>query len=141
MNNKIEIPPNHKRTLSIMAQQIESYLFETKNILQNKDEFMLTRNIRKTISPEVSQQILSLINEMLKINGEMFFDLELSPDDNYDSRIIKSRIAYLWSVIADHASDRMIGYGKLEPPEAEFVDKYIKKLLAIVDKIQSINMY
>ena len=140
MKDKITLPENHNRSLSAMANNIETGLLEIKKILQNNDEFLLTQNILKTIDSKKARQILLLIDEMLKANGEMFFALELESTKNSDVRIIKSRISYLWSVIVDHSSEKMIRYGQLDLPEAELVDKHIMRLLNIVDKIQSIPL-
>lgn len=140
MKDKITIPANHNRTLSVMAHHIETGLLEIKKILQNNDEFLLTENILKTIDSKKAGQILSLIDEMLKANGEMFFALELESNKNTDARIIKGKMSYLWSIIVDHTSDRLKGYGELDPPESELVDKHVTRILNIVDKIQSIPL-
>lgn len=92
MKDKITLPENHNRSLSAMANNIETGLLEIKKILQNNDEFLLTQNILKTIDSKKTSQILLLIDEMLKANGEMFFALELESTKNSDVRIIKSRI-------------------------------------------------
>ena len=140
MKDKIRLPENHSRSLSVMAHHIETGLLEIKKILQNNDEFLLTENVLKTIDSKKTGQILSLINKMLKANGEMFFALELDSTKNTDARIIKGRISYLWSVIVDHTSEKMIRYGQLDLPEAELVDKHVIRLLNIVNKIQSIPL-
>lgn len=140
MNDKMEIPPNHKRTLSAMAHDIESDLFDIKKLLQNNDDIMITENILRTINVDKAKNLLDLIEEMLKANSEMFFDLELDPTENIDTKIIKSKIAYLWSVIVDHTASSLERYGKLDPPEAELVDKHINRLSEIVKKLRSLNL-
>ncbi len=140
MKDKITLPEKHSRSLSVMAHHIETGLLEIKKILLNNDEFLLTENVLKAIDSKKAGQILSLIDEMLKANGEMFFALELESTKNTDVRIIKSRISYLWSVIVDHSSEKMIRYGQLDLHEAQLVDKHVMRLLNIVDKIQSIPL-
>ncbi len=140
MKDKIRLPANHSRSLSVMAHLIETCLLGIKKILQYNNEFLLTENVLKTIDSKKAGQILSLIDEMLKANGEMFFALELESTKNTDAKIIKGKISYLWSIIVDHTSDGLMRYGELDPSEAKLVDKHVMGILDIIDKIQSIPL-
>lgn len=71
--NEINIPPNHKRSLSVTAHHIEKSINDIESILNNNQpSYSLTGNIIKNMDEETRKEILKLTQIVGKKNKEMF---------------------------------------------------------------------
>lgn len=129
---------NHNRILSVLAQLNEAHLNDIIDLLENKHNQRITRKVSKTITDENAKKIIASVKKMLKINEQMFKDLELKPQLLIDKRILISKISYLWSVITDHSSERLENYGELTDMQKVVVDNYINQLNKAVNELQEL---
>jgi hypothetical protein len=136
-DEKLIIPPNHKRKLSITSRYIENNINEIEDLLNGRRN-NLTEEIENNIEDAVKLKILGLIKEMREKNEKMFNEMDLTEDRLYLDRMIRSRITYIWTILYDSLSKNLTGYGDLLQNEAELVDGHIKSMLELVFKLQSI---
>lgn len=129
---------NHNRILSVLAQLNEAHLNDIIDLLDHKKSERITKKVSNTITDETSKKIIASVKKMLKINEQMFKDLELKPQLLVDKRIIISKISYLWSVITDHSSKRLENYGEMTEKQKVVVDNYINQLSQVVNELQEL---
>jgi hypothetical protein len=138
MNDKIKIPDNHRRRLSVTSKYVESGLNEIEDLLNNDGREQITQNITRNIDKEKKKKILELTRKLRIENEKMFKEVNLSPDKLYEDRIIRGTFSYIWTILIDSTATKMKGYGELSEGESELIDSYVNVLVDIVYKIQSI---
>ncbi len=134
--NKIEIPENHKRSLSVTSQHIENSIEEIEEMLNKKDEKYLTKKVFRNIDEGTKQKILELTAILREQNKKMFEALNLFPNEYFEDRIVRSRISFIWTMLYDSMPEKMRGYGKLKDDEKEAIKVHIDKLLEIIEELR-----
>lgn len=135
---KIKIPDNHKRSLSVTARHIESSINEIEELLTNKRHDTVTEKVIKNLSEEKRNQILNIAKIVHEKNQKMFNDLELNGNVFYEDRIVRSRVSYIWTLLCDSTAEALKGYGDVTPEQSELINKHINSLLETINQIQSI---
>ncbi len=138
MNNKIEIPENHKRRLSVTSKFVEKGLDEIESLLTNGNGNRIAQDIITNVDDEKKKNILKLTEKLRAENEKMFKELDLTPDRLYEDRIIRGTFSYIWSILIDSTSAKMKGYGELSDDESSVIDSHVNVLIDIVQKIQSV---
>ena len=64
----------------------------------------------------------------------MFAELHLDAFRMDERHIVTAMLSHLWALLVDSQSDRMNGYGDIDPAAAREIDRYIKPMLRIVEK-------
>ena len=135
MKPGVELPPNHRRVLSVTAARVEKELDEMERLLRSGNPNRVTTTIRVAYSAEQRQKLLELIHRMRQANEEMFVALNLEAGQFYEERIIRAKAAHLWTVLVDSMSTKTRGYGELPGDAARHVDRHVERLLAIVSSL------
>lgn len=136
--NKIPIPDNHKRSLSVLSRHIENGIDDVENLLAGDLNKKLTEKIHKNIGNETRGNILELVSELRKKNEKMFNELQLDPLSSFEDRIVRGKIGHIWTILCDSTAEALKGYGKLTARQAELLNSHVKSLLETVDKLQSL---
>lgn len=137
-NDKVEIPANHKRSLSVTAHHIENSINDVEDLLTNKRQSTLTEKIIKNLNDNDRQEILKLTKLVREKNEKMFNDLNLNKNDLFEDRIVRSRVGHIWTILCDSTPAGMKGYGDLSEAEAKLISAHVNDLLNTVNEIQSI---
>ncbi len=139
MDTKKLLPENHRRSLSVTAKFIEEGLNEIESVLKSNSNNSVTNIVEKSYDNETKEKIYTIIKEIQSVNKEMFTKFSLTPQTTYESRIVQSQAVYLWSILIDSSSKKLSRYGDLSPEESKLVDRYIQRLLSLVDKLKEFN--
>jgi hypothetical protein len=139
MNNKLKLPENHSRSLSVTAKMIEEGLDEIKLKLSGNFDHKITQILEPSYDSETKGKIFEILNEIQAVNREMFASLSLTPQKSYESRVVQSQTVYLWSILIDSTSKKLSRYGDLTPEESKLIDEYIIKLLSLLEKLKEFN--
>jgi hypothetical protein len=137
-HDRIRIPVNHKRSLSVTAHHIENSIDELVELLNNKRQNKVTEKIVKNVNNDERIEILNLISKVRKQNEEMFYELGLSSNEVYEDRILRSRIGHIWTLLCDSTPQSLKGYGETNEQQSELINKHVNNLLNTVNEIQSI---
>ncbi len=133
--NKIELPPNYIRVLSVTAKIIEEELNDLENLLLRNPEIHFIKDIHPSLSDTEKKTLLEKIKLLRAMNNKLFSELNLEHYSLTESQIIKGKTAYLWSILSDSKSKALKGYGELTTDTAKFLDERIDELLTIVKEI------
>jgi hypothetical protein len=136
-DNKIRIPANHKRSLSVTAHHIENSIDELEELLTNKRQDKVTEKVIKNVDNGERNSILQLIKKVRKQNEDMFNDLDLNSNEIYEDRIMRSRIGHIWTLLCDSTNESLKGYGETNKQQAELINKHVNSLLETVNEMQS----
>ena len=137
-SERMRIPANHRRSLSVTAHHIENSIDELEELLNNKRQNKVTEKIIKNVNSNERNKILHLINRVRKQNEEMFYDLDLNSNQVYEERILRSRIGHIWTLLCDSTPKSLRGYGETNELQSELIDKHVNNLLKTINEIQSI---
>lgn len=137
MSDKISLPPNHKRVISVTARLLEKELDDLESLILNNQN-RLTKRINKTLSSDQRENILNIVKKVKVKNEEMFrkFDLDFEKLNEY--QVVYSKVSYLITILTDSTSKGLKGYGKLEKESAGMLDDYMKDMISNFDNIESL---
>ena len=137
-SERIRIPANHRRSLSVTAHHIENSINELEELLNNKRQNTVTEKVVKNVDIDERNKILHLINRVRRQNEEMFYELDLNSNEVYENRILHSRIGHIWTLLCDSTPKSLRGYGETNEQQSELINKHVNNLLKTVNEIQSI---
>ena len=137
-NNKIDIPANHKRSLSVTSHHIENSINDIVTILTNNQQDNLTEKYIKNMNEEMRKEILKLIEVIRTKNENMFNELSLQSSNIYEDRIVRSRISHMWTLLCDSTPESLSGYGEVTDDQSTLISKHVNSLLETVNKMQEI---
>ena len=137
-SERMRIPANHRRSLSVTAHHIENSIDELEELLNNKRQNTVTEKVVKNVDSNERNRILHLINMVRKQNEEMFYELGLNSNEVYEDRILRSRIGHIWTLLCDSTPKSLRGYGETNEQQSELINKHVNNLLKTVNEIQSI---
>ncbi|MEW6005284.1 MAG: hypothetical protein AB1695_08220 [Stygiobacter sp.] len=130
-----ELPPNHKRVISVTAKTVEDELNYIELLLTSQKIESEIKKIIPSFSDEEKKYLLEKIRELRKLNKRMFEELNLESSEITEAQIVKGKITYLWTVLVDSKAKALKGYGNLPDDIAKSLDSYIDSLLKIITEI------
>ena len=133
--NSMELPPNHKRVISVTAKTIEEELDDLELLLSTQKNDRRIKKIIPSFSNEEKKYLIEKIGELRKLNNRMFESLNLDSSEITEAQIVKGKITYLWTVLVDSKAKALKGYGDLPDHIAQSLDSYIDSMLKIIDEI------
>lgn len=134
----INIPDNHKRSLSVTARHIESSIDDIEELLTKKRHDSVTEKVIANMTQEKREQILQLTKVLREKNQIMFNDLQLNGNVFYEDRIVRSRVSHIWTLLGDSTAEALKGYGDVTPEQAEIINRHVNSLLETINIIQSL---
>lgn len=131
---KVELPANHKRSLSSSVYLIEKMADEVEALLNNHKD-LVAQTIKRDISEE---ERLSILNSIAEIKDEIrrlseFYDLK--KQEVSESQFLESRKTKAWEILHNSSVSRMDAFGKFPEELKEIYTADIKRLLELVDKL------
>ena len=133
----INIPDNHKRSLSVTARHIESSIDDIEELLTKKRHDSVTEKVIANMTQEKREQILQLTKVLREKNQIMFNDLQLNGNVFYEDRIVRSRVSHIWTLLCDSTAEALKGYGDVTTEQAEIINRHVNSLLETINIIQS----
>jgi len=134
MSGRINLPPNHRRSLSATAQLVENALDELESVLGRQGREKLTSRVKVTYSNEDRDRFLRTVAAMRLANEELVRDFGLDQKESTEKQIVQSSTAYLWTILRNSTSRGMRGFGELPPDSAREVDRRINQLLNLLEQ-------
>lgn len=138
MDEKVTLPANHKRSLSVTAKHIAKGIEEIESLLLSHKPDDLIVKVVKNLEEKQRSAILGLTEVLKKENERMIKDFNLKLEKLYEDRIVRGHISHLWVILSESTSKGLRGYGALPINQAKLLDSYINNLLDIIDKMQSV---
>ena len=136
--NKIKLPENYRRSLSVTSHHIENSIDTVEELLKDKRKDKITDKIIYSLNDEIKNKILELIDLIRIKNEKMFNELELNTYTSFDERIVRSNIGHIWTLLCDSTPESLKGYGDISNQQAESIKFHVNSLLETIDEIQSI---
>ena len=137
-SDKISIPPNHKRSLSVTSHHIENSINDIEAILTNNQADSLTQKFIKNMDEVTRKEILELTKIVREKNKNMFNELSLQSGSTYEDRIVRSRISHMWTLLCDSTPESLSGYGEVNEEQSKLISRHVNSLLETVNKLQAI---
>ena len=138
IKNKIMLPDNYRRSLSVTARHIEKSIDSIEELLTNRRNENHTEKLIRSLTDEMKQKILELLSTAKIRNEKMFDDLELNVYTTYEERIVRSNIGHIWTLLCDSSPEALKGYGDISNQQAELIRFHVNSLLETIDAIQTI---
>jgi hypothetical protein len=136
--NKIKLPDNHRRSLSVTAHHVEKSIDDIEELFTNKRKDKLTEKIVKSLNDEIRGKILELLSLIRIKNETMFHELGLNTYNSFEDRIVRANIGLIWTILCDSTPEALEGYGNLSEQQAELIRMHVGNQLEIVNEIQSV---
>lgn len=137
MSDKVSLPPNHKRVISVTARLLEKELDDLESLILNNQN-RLTKRVNKTLSSDQRENILNIIKKVKVKNEEMFRKFDLDFEKLNEHQVVYSKVSYLITILTDSTSKGLKGYGKLDKEAAGMLDDYMKDMISKFDNIESL---
>ena len=131
----MQLPPSHRRSLSVTARIVEDSIDEIEKALMKKEKSRSSHHITDSLDEATRQKILSTVARLRESNDAMFRALHLEPNVFSETQIVRSRIVHLWAVLRDSRSKGLKRFGELPPDAAAEVDRNVDALLAILKEL------
>lgn len=135
---KVSIPDNHKRSLSVVAHNIENSINDIENLLTTDQQNKLTEKLIRNVNEKEREDILKLAKIVREKNEKMFSELGLHTNFSYEDRIVRSRIGHIWTLLEDSTPESLKGYGELTKEQGDLIRMHVNSLLETVNKLQDI---
>ena len=138
LKQQINIPRNHKRSLSVTSRHVERNIDEIEDLLLTTSREKSTEIIHKNLDKQIIKKILELLSLLRIQNIKMFEELELDPLTSYENRIVRGKVSHIWTLLCDSTSESLKGFGPLSKEQAEKINNHINILLDTINKIQTL---
>jgi hypothetical protein len=135
MKDKVKLPENHRRGLSVTAQMVDQTLNEMEELLRSRGNGKLTSRVKTTYSEEERARLLGAISQMRQANAEMFQALSLEPSHYTEDHIMAAKNSHLWTILVDSKTSGLKGFGELSPELADAVDSHVNRLLELLKEL------
>jgi len=137
MSDKVSLPPNHKRVISVTARLLEKELDDLENLILN-DQHHLTKRINKTLNPDQRKSIIEIIKKIRIENEEMFHKFDLDFEKLSEHQLMYGKVSYLITILADSTSKGLKGYGALDREASGILDSCMNDIISKFNDIESI---
>ena len=131
---KIDLPENHKRSISSSLYLVEQLADEIRDALNGEGKKVMSSLKRDESEKDKSEILdtLTLISEKLKILDEKYI---LNKQNLVQSRVITSRKTKMWEVLSNTKPKHLKGFGEFpEELRSEF-EADLEDLLNLVEKL------
>ena len=135
---KLKLPPNYKRSLSVVARSIEDSLNDIAARLQSKPSNATLHRIMPSFTDAERAFINKTLEEIRSSLIVLAETYDIHPLSVTEAQILKAQYAHLWTLLQDSYYDKMKGYGKISAEEASLLDKYIAQLAEQVEKLRRV---
>lgn len=128
----MQLPPSHRRSLSVTARIVEDSLDEIEKVLMKRERPKSSHRVTDSLDDATRNKILETVAKLRESNEQMFRELHLEPNVFSETQIVRSRVVHLWAVLRDSRSKGLKRFGELPGDTAAEVDKHVDNLLRIL---------
>ena len=139
MSSKVELPPDHKRSLSVVARNIEDSLNDITVRLQANPSNAQLHNVEPSFTSAERTFILKIVEEIRRSLLNLIENFDIHPSSVTEFQIVQAQYTHIWTLLQDSYSDKMKGYGEIQENEARLLDEHITKLAGQVEKLKGIT--
>jgi hypothetical protein len=126
VNNMKQVILNdaQKRYLHATFVSFELSLRNARSLLEQGDETGIFYSRKLNLSPEKSKQLLDKINQILEELSVFAGKIGLKKEEIVSTQIIAADFSNCWADLIDARSNRLNGYGEVNPQTAAFLDPF-----------------
>jgi hypothetical protein len=128
----MQLPPSHRRSLSVTARIVEDSLDEIEKVLMKKERPKSSHRVTDSLDDATRRKILETVAALRESNEQMYRELHLEPNVFSETQIVRSRVVHLWAVLRDSRSKGLKRFGELPGDAAAEVDRHVDNLLTIL---------
>jgi len=130
---------NQKRSLGITLGIMEDELRHLESLIRIGEQRNLfshiTDDLKAEEKPLLRVKIERLMDNLLSLKAS--FDLRHSQKELILSSIVKSTALYLVVALEEALSDRLKGYGPVEPGLKESLDPKLREMISIINEMNA----
>jgi len=141
MSAKAELPPAHKRSLSVVARSIEDALNDIAARLRSNPSNAQLHHVEPSFSDAERVFILKTLEEIRRSLFDLIETFDIHPSSVTEFQIVQAQYTHIWTLLQDSYSNKMKGYGELPAEEARLLDKQIAQLSEHVEKLRGIIFF
>ncbi len=131
---KIQLPSNHKRSLSSSIYLIEKLMDELDTLL-NADKNLVTQTIKRDISEDKKTVVMNFIGEIKEEIKRLSERYDLKKQVVTESHFLDSRKTKAWEILNNSSVSRMNAFGKFPEEYKETYNSDIEHLLELVSRL------
>lgn len=135
----IQITENHKRGIKWPLYVLDKMLCEFEEYAQGRQKRSILCHQLNTLSDKQRKQLLSEIEVMKKLLGEIKNTLDLEIEEESITRDISGRCASICVVLTEMTSKYLRGYGDVPSELSNFLAPIIEQLISHVLRISEIS--
>lgn len=130
----IQLPSNHKRSLSSSIFLVEKLVDEIETLLST-DKNLVNQTIKRDISEDKRSSVLKSIQEVKKEIKRLSERYDLKKQVVTESHFLDSRKTKVWEILHNSSASRMNGFGTFPEEYKESYDADIEYLLELVSRL------
>lgn len=134
MTRKINLPDNHRRSLSSSLIVVEKSLLELEELLQ-KETFACCNVLTRDVDEKIVNENISAIQDAKRFICELSEKYGTKKEELSLQRVINAKRARIWEILSDTLSKKIKGYGTFPKKHVVEYDGDINKLMELIEKI------
>ena len=131
---KINLKPNHQRSVSSSIRLVENMVDEIERQVLHPSGLLLTRIDHADFAKDI-EHIKSVTGEIRNYILYLFEKYNLKPSELKLNRIVNARKSSMWTILCDTTSGKLKGYGDFPEEYTEEFDSDIDRLQQLISKI------
>ena len=135
----IQITENHKCGITCSLYLLDKMLCEFEQYARGRQRRSVLYQQQNTLSDKQRKQLLSEIEVMKKLLGEIKNALDLEIEEESIASDIVGRCASLWVVLTETTSKYLKRYGDVPSELSNFLDPIIERLINHILRISEIS--
>ena len=139
MSSKVELPPAHKRSLSVVARSIEDSLNDIATRLQGNLADSLLHRIEHSYTDQERKQIFKAVEGVREALVELILEFDLDTSTVFESQILSAHCSHIWTLLQDSRSDKLKSYGEVPEESRASIDTAIDKMLDRMGQLQNVS--
>ena len=132
--DKINLKPNHRRSVSTSIRMVENMVDEIEQQVFRPGELLLT-HIENQETRIDKEHLNNVIGEIRRLIRYLFEKYDLKTSELQLDRIIDSAKSSMWTILCDTTSEHLHGYGEFPPEYAREFDHDIDRLQGLIQKL------
>lgn len=131
---KVQLLPNHKRSMSSSIHLIEKLISELETLFTN-GETLETQTVNRDIPEDEKEAVMRAIHEIKKEVKRLTEKYDLKKQVISESRFLDSRKTKAWEILHNSEAKRMDAFGKFPEEIRSVYDTDIEHLLELIGKL------
>ena len=132
--NKVNLSPNHKRSMSSSIQLVEKLVDEVETLISNQKR-LETQTVERDLPDDEKETVLKAIQEIKEAVKRLTEKYDLKKQVISESRFLDSRKTKAWEILHNSEAKRMDAFGKFPENIRDDYNADIERLLELVNKL------